>query len=69
MTSISYKKIKIELHDGSKDLTSFSCGHEDLNEFLKKDTIKQKEWMLGSTYLAIYYADIIGFFTLSADKI
>ena len=38
MTSISYKKIKIELHDGSKDLTSFSCGHEDLNEFLKKKT-------------------------------
>ncbi|MCL2115738.1 MAG: GNAT family N-acetyltransferase [Methanobrevibacter sp.] len=50
-------------------MTSFDCEHDDLNEFLKEDSIKQKEWMLNSTYLASYNDEIIGFFTLSTDKI
>jgi len=66
--TVNYKKITIELHEGSKDLSSFNCGHKDLNEFLKEDSIKQKEWMLNSTYLAIYNEEIVGFFTLSTDK-
>lgn len=68
MTVMNYKKIIIELHDGSRDLTKFDCDHADLNEFLKKDSIKQKEWMLNTTYLAIYNEEIIRFFTLATDK-
>jgi len=38
----NYEKIRIKLYKGTEDLSSFDCGHEDLNEFLKKDAIIQK---------------------------
>ncbi len=33
MGAIDYKKIIIELHDGSKDLNKFDCDHDDLTNF------------------------------------
>ncbi|MCL2157624.1 MAG: GNAT family N-acetyltransferase, partial [Methanobrevibacter sp.] len=69
MKGINFKKIIIELHDGSKELSKFDCGHDGLNEFLKIDSIKQNECMFNSTYLAIYNNETIGFFTLLTDRI
>lgn len=69
MTTIDIEKIQIEPYDGKRNLSNFTCGHTDLDEFLKEDSIQQKEIMLNSTYLIIYDDNIIGFFTLSTDKI
>jgi len=69
MKSINFKKITIELHDGSNEIARFGCGHNDLNEFLKEDSLLQSECMFNSTYLAIYNNEIIGFFTLLTDRI
>ncbi|MBZ9570550.1 GNAT family N-acetyltransferase [Methanobrevibacter sp. TMH8] len=69
MANIDLNKIKIILHDGSDDVSQFDCNHEDINEFIIEDALPQKEIMLNSTYIAKYEENIIGFFTLSADKI
>jgi len=69
MDTIDLSKIKIKLHDKKIDLSEFSCEDRDLDEFLKEDSIKQKDFMLNSTYIATYKNEIIGFFTISTDNI
>lgn len=69
MNKIDYRKIKIRLYDEKIDLSEFSCDDEDLDEFLKEDSIKQQDYMLNSTYIAIYEKEVIGFFTISTDNI
>lgn len=51
------------------DLSKFSCGVEDLDEFLKEDALKQQEQNLNVTYLAIHESEIIGYVSILADKI
>lgn len=73
MGEIDFTKIKIELQEGTEDISTFDCGHDDITEFLKEDSIKQKEIMLNSTYIVKYFKKDnhipIGFFTLCTDKI
>ena len=51
------------------DLNNFSCGLEDMDEFLKNDALNQQMDNLNVTYLAIYNGQIIGFFSLLSDII
>lgn len=51
------------------DLSKFSCGVKDLDEFLKEDALKQQEKNLNVTYLAIYKTEIIGYVSILADKV
>ena len=69
MNTINFSKIKIKLHNGKICLNDFSCDDEDFDEFLKEDSIKQKDFMLNSTYIATYEKEVIGFFTISTDSI
>jgi len=69
MDTIDLTKIEIKLHNGKIDLSKFSCDDNDLDEFLKEDSIRQKNFMLNSTYIATYKKEIIGFFTISTDNI
>jgi len=69
MNTINFSKIKIKLYNGKICLNNFSCDDEDLDEFLKEDSIKQKNFMLNSTYIATYEKEVIGFFTISTDNI
>jgi hypothetical protein len=50
------------------DLTSFDCGNQELNAFLKQKALLNKERMLGSTALLITDENssisIIGYYTL-----
>jgi len=69
MNTIDFSKVKITLLDEKVCLVDFSCDDEDLDEFLKEDSIKQKDFMLNSTYIAIYEKEVIRFFTLSTDNI
>lgn len=49
----------------------FDCGDKDLNEFIKKDALKQKKEGWNTTYVAteIGCKKVIGFFALSQDSI
>lgn len=51
------------------DLSNFSCGVDDLDEFLKEDALKEQEENLSVTYLAIHQSEIIGFITILTDNI
>lgn len=49
------------------DLNSFSCGLEDMDDFLKNDALIQQEEKLNVTYLVICDNELIGFFSLLSD--
>lgn len=51
------------------DLTKFSCGVDDLDDFLKSDALKQQEQNLNVTYLAKCNDEIVGYVSILADKI
>lgn len=51
------------------DLSNFSCGVKDLDEFLKEDALNQQEQNLSVTYLAIYENKILGYVSILADTI
>ncbi|KZX12322.1 GNAT family N-acetyltransferase [Methanobrevibacter curvatus] len=69
MEQINLKNIKIKLLNENHDLNDFDCGNEDLNEFLKKDSLFQKNIMLNTAYLAFYNGKIVGFLTISSDSL
>lgn len=49
------------------DLSNFECDSDDLNEFLKKDALKQQEEKLNLTKLITCDGEIIGFVSLLTD--
>ena len=51
------------------DLNEFSCGLDDMDDFLKDDALDQQMDNLNVTYLARYKNDIIGFFSSLSDVI
>lgn len=51
------------------DLSNFSCGVDDLDEFLKEDALDQQEKNLNVTYLAMYDDEIIGYVSILADLV
>lgn len=59
-----YKKLS-----SKHDLSNFSCGVDDLDDFLREDALKEQEENLSVTYLAIYKEKIIGFVTILNDSI
>lgn len=46
------------------DVSIFSCGHADLDEFLIEDSMEYQQERLSVTRLAYIYSEIVGFFTL-----
>ncbi|MDR0912609.1 MAG: GNAT family N-acetyltransferase [Methanobrevibacter sp.] len=69
MDQIDFNNIKIKLLTENNVINQFDCGNTDLNEFLQKDAIIQKNFMLNTSYLVYYDDKIVGFFTLSTDII
>ena len=67
------KEIKNNYHyeklSSKHDLSRFSCGVKDLDEFLKLKALKEQEEHLSVTYLAIYQEEILGFITILNDNI
>lgn len=51
------------------DISAFSCGHADLDEFLHEDSIEYQQERLSVTRLAYQDDDLVGFFTLVTDCI
>ncbi len=53
-----------KLSDNNISLTKFfDCSDDDLNEFLKEDSLKHQKERIAVTYLCFYKDDIIGYFT------
>ena len=50
------------------DLNDFSCGLDDMDDFLKNDALVQQEDNLNVTYLAKYREEIIGFFSFQCNS-
>jgi GNAT superfamily N-acetyltransferase len=51
------------------DVSAFSCGHTDLDEFLIEDSMEYQQERLSVTRLAYVDSEIAGFFTLVTDCI
>ena len=50
-------------------IENFDCGDSDLNEFIRHDSFAYDEKMLAKTYVTIYRAEIVGFFSICTDAI
>lgn len=50
-------------------ITGFSCGHHDLDDFLRSDSMEYQTERLSITHLAYLDTELIGFFTLVTDCI
>ncbi|MEK6900720.1 MAG: GNAT family N-acetyltransferase [Nanoarchaeota archaeon] len=51
------------------DLHHFDCGDEDLNEFLKIDSLKYRDQLIAKTFLVIYKEQVVAFFSVMNDAI
>lgn len=61
--------MKVEKLSKLHNTSSFDCGDEDINEFLKEDALKWQEKNLAVTNIFIYNEELIGFFCSSGDSI
>jgi GNAT superfamily N-acetyltransferase len=69
MINMNLNELKMKLIDGNIDLNNFDCGNNDLNEFLKNDSLIQKKLMLNTSYLFYCKNHIIAFLIISSDTI
>lgn len=60
---------EIKILSEEDDVSNFSCGLNDMDDFLINDALIQQENNLNVTYLVICDGEIIGFFSLLADRI
>jgi GNAT superfamily N-acetyltransferase len=51
------------------DISSFSCTHEELTDYLAADALKNQDAHVAVTYLAMYEGRCIGYFSLLNDSI
>jgi hypothetical protein len=59
----------VELLNARYDLTNFDSGDEELNDFLKNETIVEQQNRLRKTHLCFHKDRIAEFITLTADSI
>ena len=50
------------------DLNNFSCGLDDMDDFLKDDALDQQNENLNVTYLARFNNEIVGFFSFQTPE-
>lgn len=61
--------LKSILEVSEKDLKLFSCGNNDLDNFLKKHALNNDRTNIGKTFLIEDMDEIVGFFTLCSASI
>jgi GNAT superfamily N-acetyltransferase len=63
--------LRIELLDGAHRRDGFDCGHDALNDFLRRMAGQQQRRGFGKTYVALADggADVIGFITVSVGQV
>jgi hypothetical protein len=68
-SKISDSELIIKPLNESYDLSSFTCKHSDLNEFLKDDALNDQNHMISQTGLCFWGNKLVGFITLTIDTI
>ncbi len=66
---IPAEQLSVALLKDEADLSGFSCGSSDLDEFLKQDACEYQKNRLAVTYLCSYLGHVAGYVTLAADSI
>ncbi|MDI6795232.1 MAG: hypothetical protein QME81_20620, partial [bacterium] len=68
---INLAKSDIELQKLSPnvDLSAFTCGNNDLDDFLKSDALFYQEVNIAQTVLLCKNNGIVGYFSLTSDSI
>ena len=61
---IKFVRLSIE-----HDLSSFDCGDSDLNDFLIHDAKVYQDGLVAVTYLVEHHDKVVGYFSLSNDKL
>jgi GNAT superfamily N-acetyltransferase len=63
--------LRIELLDGAHCREGFDCGHDTLNDFLRRMAGQQQRRGFGKTYVALADSgtDVIGFVTVSVGQV
>ncbi|WP_321430369.1 GNAT family N-acetyltransferase [uncultured Methanolobus sp.] len=61
--------LSIRLLSKRVDLSSFCCTNDDLNDFLKNDSLKNQDDLISKTYLCYYQEHLAGYFTLTTDTL
>lgn len=62
-------RLEISKLDPSSTLPAFSCGDDDLDEFLRDDAAHLQEAGVSQVYLAWYEAELVGYAAVLADAI
>ena len=61
--------LKIRRLTGDYEFKSFDCGEDDLNDFLLNDAKNYLKYLLSVTYIIENDNDIVGYFSVSNDRI
>jgi GNAT superfamily N-acetyltransferase len=69
MGLISEKDLRVELLSPLHDLSDFDSGNEELNDFLKNDSIRDQRNLISKTHLCLWKDHLAGFITLVADSV
>ncbi len=68
-SKISPGEVEVKEMSSYYGLQEFDCGDEDLNEFLKSDSLVYKQQLIAKTFIVIYQEKIVAFFSVMNDAI
>ncbi|MEK6982819.1 MAG: GNAT family N-acetyltransferase [Candidatus Micrarchaeota archaeon] len=68
-SKLDFSELDIIRLSSGFDLSNFDCADNDLNSFLKDDSLIYQNGSLAVTYLCLYKNQVIGYFSLSSDSI
>jgi predicted GNAT family N-acyltransferase len=66
---IPEKELRIERLSSLHDISDFDSGNEELNDFLKNDSIRDQRNLISKTHLCFWNNHLAGFITLAADSV
>ena len=66
---LDFAKLHIVRKDGGDDMNTFTCGNDDLDDFVKFDAQHYAKERLAITYILKYETDIVGYFSLANDRL
>ena len=66
---VDFSLVKAEKLAKYHDLSNFDCEDEDINDFIKNDSLVYQEKKIATTIIFIYNEEIIGFFSSAADSL
>lgn len=66
---LDFAKLQIMRKTDSDDMNIFTCGNDDLDDFVKLDAQHYAKERLAVTYILKFDSDIVGYFSLANDRL